>query len=70
MKGNWGGARKGSGRKPLPDELKRQGYTFQLSKDELEFIESFDGNSRSEKLRELIKQYKILENRLDFSSGE
>lgn len=67
---NWGGARIGSGRKPLPESKKRKGYTFQLTKEELQFIESIEGKNRSEKLRKLIKQYKNLKKQVDFSSEE
>lgn len=68
--GNWGGFREGSGRKVIPEKKKRKGYTFQLTEDELKFIESFDGKNRSDSLRMLIKAYKNLKKQFDFSRGE
>ncbi|MEH7885122.1 hypothetical protein V7654_12475 [Bacillus sp. JJ1609] len=67
MSNSWGGARTGSGRKVLHEKLKKKGYTFQLTEDEIKFIESFDGKNRSESLRTLIETYKNLKKRIDFS---
>ena len=70
MQKNWGGMREGSGRKEIPDKMKKKGYTFQLVDEDIDFIESFDGKNRSESLRNLIKQYKILKKQIDFSRLE
>lgn len=70
MKKKWGGPRKGAGRKEIPEKFKKKGYTFQLTEDELKFIESFDNKNRSKALRKLIKEYKNLKKQVDFSSRE
>lgn len=70
MSNNWGGSREGSGRKKIPKKLKKKGYTFQLTQDDINFIESFDGKNRSDSLRKLIKNYKNLKKQIDFSSLE
>lgn len=70
MDSNWGGSRKGAGRKKLPEKLKKKGYTFQLTQDEVKFIEGFNGSNRSESLRKLIDEYKTLKSRIDNSSHE
>lgn len=70
MQNGWGGARPGSGRKALPDKIKKKSYTFQLTEDDIKFIESFKGKNRSESLRNLIKDYKNLKKQMDFSSLE
>ena len=67
---NWGGFREGSGRKAIPKKYKRKGYTFQLTEDEVKFIETFEGKSRSDSLRLLIKAYQNLKKQVDFSRGE
>lgn len=54
----WGGCRKGSGRKTVPEELKKKGHTFYLTDEEIKYIESFPGRTKSEKLRNLIKRAK------------
>jgi hypothetical protein len=60
MEKRWGGTREGSGRKVIPDNMKKKGYTFQLAKEDIDFIESFDGKNRSESLRQMIREYKNL----------
>jgi hypothetical protein len=70
MEYNWGGTRKGSGRKVIPDRLKKKGYTFQLTEEDVKFIESFEGKNRSESLREMIHEYKILKKQIVFSNEE
>lgn len=70
MNKGWGGTRERSGRKAIPEQLKKKGYTFQLSNEDINFIESFEGKNRSEKLRNLIKDYKNLKKRIVFSSDE
>ena len=45
MQKNWGGTREGSGRKAVPEKLKKKGYTFQLSDEDITFIESFNGKT-------------------------
>jgi histidinol phosphatase-like PHP family hydrolase len=70
MHKGWGGAREGSGRKLIPDEIKKKGCTFQLTDEDIQFIESFEGKNRSESLRNLIKEYKILKKQFEFSSSE
>jgi hypothetical protein len=67
MEKSWGGSRKGSGRKTLSDNVKHKGYTFQLTQEDIEFIERFKGDSRSESLRNLIDEYKNLKERIDNS---
>lgn len=66
----WGGARKGSGRKELPDNLKVKGYTFQLTEEDIKYIESFEGKNRSDSLRNLIEELKNLKKRIVFSNRE
>lgn len=58
MKNNWGGSRTGSGRKQLSEEEKLSGYTLQLSQQDVAYIDSLEGNSRSDKLRRFIKEHK------------
>ncbi|WHY65631.1 hypothetical protein [Neobacillus sp. SuZ13] len=70
MDTGWGGARKGSGRKEIPENLKLKGYTFQLTETDINFIESFEGKNRSDSLRNLIKEYNNLKKRIVISSGE
>jgi hypothetical protein len=70
LENNWGGSREGSGRKRITDEMKRKGYTFQLTGNELNFIDSFQGGNRSERLRNMIDNYKILKKQFDKSNGE
>ncbi|WP_077618316.1 hypothetical protein [Bacillus sinesaloumensis] len=70
MHSNWGGARAGSGRKEIPDELKKKGYTFQLVEEDIQFIESFNGKNRSEALRNLIDEYKNLKKQIVFPSSD
>lgn len=70
MEKSWGGTREGSGRKLIPEKLKKKGYTFQLSNEEIAFIESFKGKNRSESLRNMIKEYKNLKKRIVFSNDE
>lgn len=65
---NWGGKRSGSGRKKIDETIKKQGVTFQITKEELSFIESFGGKNRSDSLRNFIEEYKNLKKQLDFSS--
>jgi hypothetical protein len=65
---NWGGSRDGSGRKKLPDDTIKKGYTFQLTQDELDFIEKFEGENRSQKLRNMIREYENLKKQIDKSS--
>lgn len=67
---SWGGYREGSGRRKLPGSLKKKGYTFQLTEDEIKFIENLGGNNRSEGLRKLIEEYKTLKKQIDFSNCE
>ncbi len=67
---SWGGTREGSGRKVIPEKFKKKGYTFQLTEEEIKFIESFKGKNRSDSLRTLIENYKNLKKQIDFSSGE
>lgn len=70
MSNNWGGSRVGAGRKVIPEKYRKNGYTFQLTKSEVEFIESFSGRSRSDSLRRLIREYKILKKQVDISSDK
>lgn len=56
----WGGSRTGSGRKKLSDEKKIKGYTVQLSDEEIQYIDSQTGQSRSQKLRSIINEHKYL----------
>ncbi|MEY8346658.1 hypothetical protein [Niallia circulans] len=70
MDTGWGGARKGSGRKELPDNLKVKGYTFQLTEEDIKYIESFEGKNRSDSLRNLIEELKNLKKRIVFSNRE
>ncbi|OIJ09313.1 hypothetical protein BKP35_16715 [Anaerobacillus arseniciselenatis] len=70
MDNSWGGVREGSGRKKLPEKDKKKGYTFQLTYDEITFIESFEGKNRSESLRELVDEYKILKKQIEKSNLE
>lgn len=65
---NWGGARLNAGRRPKAAGDKKYGCTFYLGKDELAYIEEFPGNNRSERLRILIQEHKILKKRIDNSS--
>jgi len=58
LKNSWGGYRNGSGRKNVPERNKKKGYTFQLTEDEVKFIESFDGKNRSDSLRNMINKLK------------
>ncbi|MDQ0972413.1 hypothetical protein QFZ31_002291 [Neobacillus niacini] len=70
MDTGWGGARKGSGRKEIPDKLKMKGYTFQLTEEDIIFIESFEGKNRSDSLRKLIKEFKVLKKQIVISNRE
>jgi len=54
--GEWGGARKGAGRKKLPPVEKKQQITVHLSQQELDFIDRYEGKNRSERLRKLIQE--------------
>lgn len=67
MSQNWGGSRQGSGRNKLPNDLKKKGYTFQLTSDEIEYIEDFNGKNRSDSLRNLIEDHKNLKKQIDKS---
>lgn len=67
MESGWGGNRKGSGRKTVPQEYKKKGYTFQLTEGQLKFIESFGGKSRSESLVTLMEAYTNLKKQIDNS---
>lgn len=58
MKKNWGGSRTGSGRKQISNEEKLTGYTLQLSKQDVAYIDSLEGTSRSDKLRKFISKHK------------
>jgi hypothetical protein len=70
MQTGWGGTRSGSGRKEIPVGFKKRGYTFQLADDDITFIESFEGNNRSESLRNMIKEFRLLKKQIDFSKLE
>jgi len=67
---NWGGCREGSGRSKLPKHKRKQGYTFQLTDEEIKFIESFQGKNRSDCLRILISSYGDLKKQIDFSKSK
>jgi len=67
---NWGGCREGSGRNKLPKNKRKQGYTFQLTDEEIKFIESFQGKNRSDCLRILISSYEDLKKQIDFSKDK
>lgn len=67
---SWGGTREGSGRKAIPEKYKKKGFTFQLTDEDIKFIESFEGKNRSDSLRTMIETYKNLKKQIDFSSGE
>ncbi|WP_042149701.1 hypothetical protein [Paucisalibacillus sp. EB02] len=60
MSDNWGGFREGSGRKIIDRKNKKKGYTFQLTEEEVSFIEAHDGKSRSEALRKILHEFKNL----------
>jgi len=67
MTNNWGGSRKNAGRKKLDENSKKKGYTFQLVKEDIEYIEQIEGENRSDSLRNLIKEHKNLKKQIDNS---
>jgi len=54
----------------LPKNKRKQGYTFQLTDEEIKFIESFQGKNRSDCLRILISSYEDLKKQIDFSKDK
>ena len=68
MTGKWGGKREGAGRKKKDKSKKKNPYTFYLTNDEIEYIESFSKKSRSESLRKLIEKYSNLKKQFEKSS--
>lgn len=67
VKSNWGGKRSNAGRKKLPDTSKKKGCTLQLSPEDIKLIDSFKGKNRSEKLRNILDEYRNLKKQIDFS---
>lgn len=65
MSSKWGGKRKNAGRKKIPEIERSKAYSFYLKADEVEYIESYPGNSRSESLRSLIQELHDLKKRFD-----
>ena len=70
MENNWGGARIGAGRKKISNNKKKKGYSFQLLLDDINYIDSINGKSRSECLKIIIEEHKILKKQFDNSSEE
>ncbi|MCK8826341.1 hypothetical protein MWH25_01085 [Natroniella acetigena] len=55
-KNNWGGKRKGAGRKPLDEDKKKKRAQIYLKPETKELIEKYGkGNNFSQKVVELIK---------------
>ncbi len=67
MDNNWGGARSGAGRKKLTSDNKKKGCCFQLLQEDIDYIDSLHGRSRSENLRIIIEEHKDLKKRMDIS---
>lgn len=70
MENNWGGARRGAGRKKILNDNKKKGYSFQLLPDDINYIDSVNGKSRSECLKIIIEEHKNLKKRFVNSSEE
>lgn len=68
MENNWGGARRGAGRKKISNNNKKKGYSFQLLPDDINYIDSINGKSRSECLKIIIEEHKNLKKQIVNSS--
>lgn len=68
MEKNWGGARKGAGRKKLSSEDKKRSCSFQLLPDDIKYIKSINGKNQSECLKIIIEEHKKLKKQFVNSS--
>lgn len=68
MENNWGGARRGAGRKKLANDNKKKGYSFQLLLEDINYIDSINGKNRSECLKIILEEHKNLKKQIVNSS--
>ena len=70
MENNWGGARRGAGRKKILNDNKKNGYSFYLLPDDINYIDSINGKSRSDCLKIILEEHKGLKRQIAISSEE